>query len=295
MTDLNLNASFAALGTSGTAQLQEECAAMSENFAQYQVSFQTEEYSLSQIGRAMQNVAALGMQSDIDEGRVQKFLFDTTTGFLVTGYIQQPLYIAVVDDVPYLVSGRHRATGLSHLVDFGLSLNTKVACVVFYPASISIAMSMVMTSNGSRAVSKGESQGFKLARFGVSPDTNDCLRAGRDGTLSQSDAYINAAWFSYNSQEIGTRSITTVQSIAKSFYTLVKKLNYSFLDTCTLLDDMLFCIEEAAALAGETNLARKQGTVAENIVEILAIEAKKSPAKRQATRNVKAALFTRKL
>ena len=272
MSELNLSESFAAMSPENVAALKQEVAAMSRDFSAYQVDFQTDLMALSDIMEAM-----------------------TTTGFLTSGVLQQPIFIASFDGVNYGISGRHRTSALSQLVKFGLSLDTMIQVVIFSPASMAVAMSMVMTSNGSRAVTKGEANGFRLARYGVLPDVNDCLRAGRDGTLSQSDAFCNAAWFSYHEQSIGSRNNTSVQSIAKSFYTQCKKLNYSYEDTVKLLDDCLFKIEEAADLSGMTNVARGSGTIAENIVEILQLEPKEKASKKQAKRNVSATLFTRNL
>jgi hypothetical protein len=295
MSDLNLSESFSAMSPENLVALKDEVSKMSRDFSQYQVDFTTDLLPLSDIITAMDNVAALGMQAPVVESKVQSILFDTTTGFLTSGIMQQPIYIATYDGVNYGVSGRHRTSALEALTKFGLSLDTMVQVVMFTPSSMAVAMSMVMTSNGSRAVTKGEANGFRLARFGVLPEVNDCLRAGRDGTLSQSDAFANAAWFSYHEQEIGTRNNSTVQSIAKSFYTQCKKLNFSYEDTVKLLDDMLFNIEEASDLSGRTDVARGGATIAENIVEILQLQPKEKASKKQAKRNVSATLFTRNL
>jgi hypothetical protein len=292
---LSLTESFAAMSPENMAALKDEVSKMSRDFTPYQVDFTTDLLPLSDIVTAMDNVAALGMQAPIVESKVQSILFDTTTGFLTSGILQQPIYIAVWEDVLYGVSGRHRATALKTLMGYGLSPDTMIQVIMFRPESMAVAMSMVMTSNGSRAVTKGEANGFRLARFGVLPEVNDCIRAGRDGTLSQSDAFANAAWFSYHEQEIGTRNNSTVQSIAKSFYTQCKKLNFSYEDTVKLLDDMLFNIEEASDLSGRTDVARGGATIAENIVEILQLQPKEKASKKQAKRNVSATLFTRNL
>jgi hypothetical protein len=245
------------------------------------------------------------MQSEVSEKKVQSILFDPHTGFLTTGIFQQPVYVAEFDNVRYAVSGRHRINAMANLKKFGLSGDTLINVLLFKPTSMGIAMSLVLTSNGSRSVSKGENSAFKLAKYGVLPDCNDCLRAGRDGTLSQSDAFLNAAWFSYTSQGIGDRTITTVQSIAKSFYANLKKMYYSYNEICGLLDDMLYCIEDAAKLTGSTNVARSQGSIAENIVEMLKdrtdnqgnplIEYREAPTKKQAKKNVNATFFKRSL
>jgi hypothetical protein len=295
MSELNLTESFAALSAEAVTALRKECAAMSKDFSGFQVDFTTDLIPLVDIIGAMANVAALGMQAPIDLGKVQKILFDSTTGFLNSGILQQPIYLALVDGEYYGVSGRHRTAALSELLKYGLSEETLIQCVVFTPSSIAVAMSMVMTSNGSRAVTKGEANGFKLARYGVAPNVNDCLRAGRDGTLSQSEAFMNAAWFSYHEQGVGKRNNSTVQSIAKSFYAACKRMNFTYEDTVQCLDDMLFAIEEASDLSGATNVARGAGTIVENIIEILGLEAKERPAKKQAKRNVNATLFTRNL
>jgi hypothetical protein len=292
---LSLTESFAAYSKEQQEAIVLECAKMSRDFTPYQVDFQTDLMSLADIIESMDNVKALGMQAPVVESKVVSILFDTTTGFLNSCIMQQPIYIATYDGVNYGVSGRHRTSALEALTKFGLSLDTMVQVVMFTPSSMAVAMSMVMTSNGSRAVTKGEANGFRLARFGVLPEVNDCLRAGRDGTLSQSDAFANAAWFSYHEQEIGTRNNSTVQSIAKSFYTQCKKLNYSYEDTVKLLDDCLFNIEEASALCGRTDVARGGATIAENIVEILQLQPKEKATKKQAKRNVSATLFTRNL
>jgi hypothetical protein len=292
---ISLSESFAALKPEMVSQLKEECALMSQDFSSYQVDFVTDLLTLDQLIQAMKNVADLGMQADVNDKKVQAILFDAHTGFLSTGIMQQPIYIARFEGVDYAVSGRHRINAMANLRQFGLSGDTLVNVVLFRPASMGIAMSLVLTSNGSRSVSKGEHQGFKLAKYGVLPDCNDCLRAGRDGTLSQSDAFINAAWFSYSSQGIGDRTISTVQSIAKSFYAALKKMHYSFPEICTYLDDMLFNIEDAAKLTGSTNVARSQGTIAENIVELLGIEFQEPPAKKTAKKNVNATFFKRSL
>ena len=292
---LSLTESFSAYSKEQQEAIVAECAKMSRDFSEYQIDFETDLMSLADIIEAMDNVKALGMQAPIVESKVVSILFDTTTGFLNSCIMQQPIYIAQFDGVNYGVSGRHRTSALKALMPYGLSPDTMIQVVMFKPESMAVAMSMVMTSNGSRAVTKGEANGFRLARYGVLPETNDCLRAGRDGTLSQSDAFANAAWFSYHEQEIGGRNNTSVQSIAKSFYTQLKKLNYSYEDIIKLLDDMLFNIEEASALTGVTNVARGSGTIAENIVEILNLQPKEKAAKKQAKRNVSAVLFTRNL
>lgn len=292
---ISLAESFNALKPETVELLQEECAKMSEDFSGYQVEFVTELMTITELLQAMQNVAALGMQSDVSEKKVQNILFDAHTGFLSTGIIQQPIYVARFDGVDYAVSGRHRISALANLRQFGLKGDTLISVVLFKPETMGIAMSLVLTSNGSRSVSKGENSAFKLAKYGVLPDCNDCLRAGRDGTLSQSDAFINAAWFSYQSQDIGDRTITTVQSIAKSFYAALKKMHYSYAEICAYLDDMLFTIEEAAKLTGVSNVARAQGSIAENVIELLNIEFQEPPAKKQAKKNVNATFFKRAL
>jgi hypothetical protein len=292
---LSLSESFAAMSPENMTALKYELTTMSRDFSTYQVDFTTDLLPLSDIIIAMDNVAALGMQSPIAENKVQSILFDTTTGFLTSGILQQPIYIAVWDGVLYGVSGRHRTAALKTLMGYGLSGDTMIQVIMFKPESMAVAMSMVMTSNGSRAVTKGEANGFRLARFGVLPEVNDCLRAGRDGTLSQSDAFANAGWFSYHGQSIGTRNNSTVQSICKSFYTQCKKLNFSYEDTVKLLDDCLFAIEEAATLSGNSNVARGGATIAENIVEILGLQPKEKESKKVAKRNVSATLFTRNL
>lgn len=292
---LSLAESFSAMSPENMAALKQEVASMSRDFTPYQVDFTTDLLPLSDIITAMDNVAALGMQAPIAENKVQSILFDTTTGFLTSGIMQQPIYIAVWDGVLYGVSGRHRTSALQALTKFGLQLDTMIQVIVFKPESMAVAMSMVMTSNGSRAVTKGEANGFRLARYGVLPEVNDCLRAGRDGTLSQSDAFANAGWFSYHEQQIGTRNNSTVQSICKSFYTQCKKLNFSYEDTVKLLDDCLFAIEEASALTGVSNVARGGASIAENIVEILNLQPKEKASRKQAKRNVSATLFTRNL
>lgn len=292
---ISLAESFKALKPEMVSQLQEECAHMSQDFSDYQVEFVTELMTLDDLLQAMQNVAALGMQAEVSEKKVQTILFDAHTGFLTTGIFQQPIYVAEFDAVRYLVSGRHRITAKANLKQFGLKGDTLISVVLFKPATMGIAMSLVLTSNGSRSVSKGENSAFKLAKYGVLPDCSDCLRAGRDGTLSQSDAFINAAWFSYQSQDIGDRTISTVQSIAKSFYAALKKMHYSYTEICAYLDDMLFSIEDAAKLTGNSNVARNQGSIAENIVEMLNIEFQEPPAKKQAKKNVNATFFKRSL
>ena len=292
---ISLAESFSSLKPEMIEQLQTECAAMSKDFSNYQVDFTTDCLTLDQLIEAMDNVAALGMQADVNDKKVQAILFDAHTGFLTTGIFQQPVYVARIDGKDYAVSGRHRINAMANLRQFGLSGDTLINVVLFRPETMGVAMSLVLTSNGSRSVSKGEHQGFKLAKYGVLPDCNDCLRAGRDGTLSQSDAFLNAAWFSYQSQDIGDRTISTVQSIAKSFYAALKKMHYSFPEICAYLDDMLFNIEDAAKLTGSTNVARSQGTIAENIVELLAIEFQEPPAKKQAKKNVNATFFKRSL
>ncbi|OBQ44420.1 MAG: hypothetical protein AN484_06990 [Aphanizomenon flos-aquae WA102] len=295
MSELSLTESFAAMSPENMAALKDEVTTMSRDFSTYQVDFTTDLLPLSDIIIAMDNVAALGMQAPIAENKVQSILFDTTTGFLTSGILQQPIYIAVWDGVLYGVSGRHRSAALKTLMGYGLSPDTMIQVIMFKPSSMAIAMSMVMTSNGSRSVTKGESNGFRLARYGVLPEVNDCIRAGRDGTLSQSDAFANAAWFSYHEQAIGSRNNSTIQSIAKSFYTQCKKLNFSYEDTVKLLDDCLFNIEEASALCGRTDVARGGATIAENIVEILQLQPKEKATKKQAKRSVSATLFTRNL
>lgn len=292
---ISLSESFAALKPEMVAQLKEECALMSQDFSAYQVDFATDLLSLDQLIQAMKNVEDLGMQADVNDKKVQAILFDAHTGFLSTGLMQQPIYIARFDGVDYAVSGRHRINAMANLRQFGLSGDTLVNVVLFKPETMGVAMSLVLTSNGSRSVSKGEHQGFKLAKYGVLPDCNDCLRAGREGVLSQSDAFINAAWFSYQSQGIGDRTISTVQSIAKSFYAALKKMHYSFPDTCSYLDSMLYRIEEASKLTGNTNVARNQGNIAENIVELLGIEFQEPPARKTAKKNVNATFFKRAL
>lgn len=302
---ISLTESFKALKPEVVSQLQDECAKMSQDFSDYQVEFVTELMTVDDLLEAMQNVAALGMQADVSEKKVQTILFDAHTGFLTTGIFQQPIYVAEFDGVRYAVSGRHRISAIANLRQFGLKDDTLISVVLFKPTTMGIAMSLVLTSNGSRSVSKGENSAFKLAKYGVLPDCNDCLRAGRDGTLSQSDAFLNAAWFSYQSQGIGDRTITTVQSIAKSFYANLKKMYYSYHEICGLLDDMLYCIEDAAKLTGSTNVARSQGSIAENIVEMLKdrtdtngnplIEYRDAPAKKQAKKNVNATFFKRAL
>lgn len=295
MSELNLSESFSSMSPENMSALKAECSAMSRDFSTYQVDFTTDLLPLSDIITAMKNVEALGMQSPIAESKVQDILFDTTTGFLTSGIMQQPIFIAKLEDNLYAVSGRHRTSALKVLMDYGLASDTMIQVVMFRPESMAIAMSMVMTSNGSRSVTKGESNGFRLARYGVLPEVNDCLRAGRDGTLSQSDAFCNAGWFSYHSQKIGTRNNSTVQSICKSFYTQCKKLNFSYEDTVKCLDDCLFSIEEASALSGRTDVMRGGATIAENIVKILDLQLKERATKKQAKRNVSATLFTRNL
>jgi hypothetical protein len=292
---ISLSESFAALKPEMVSQLKEECALMSQDFSAYQVDFVTDLLSLDELIQAMKNVAELGMQADVNDKKVQSILFDAHTGFLSTGLMQQPVYVAQFDGKNYAVSGRHRINAMANLRQFGLSGDTLINVVLFKPETMGVAMSLVLTSNGSRSVSKGEHQGFKLAKYGVLPDCNDCLRAGRDGTLSQSDAFINAAWFSYSSQDIGDRTISTVQSIAKSFYAALKKMHYSFPEICAYLDDMLFNIEEAAKLTGNTNVARSQGSIAENIVEMLGIQFQEPPAKKTAKKSVNATFFKRSL
>lgn len=295
MSDITLNESFNALKPEIVEQLQKECATMSQDFSGYQVDFDSELMTLADLLEAMKNVADLGMQSEVSDKKVQTILFDPHTGFLTTGIFQQPVFVAEFDGNRYLVSGRHRITAISQLQRFGLSPDTLISVVLFKPETMGIAMSLVLTSNGSRSVSKGENSAFKLAKYGVLPDCNDCLRAGRDGTLSQSDAFINAAWFSYSAQGVGDRHITTVQSIAKSFYAALKKMHYSYTEICAYLDDMLYAIEEAAKLTGSTNVARNQGSIAENIVTMLNIEYQEPPAKKQSKKNVNATFFKRSL
>jgi hypothetical protein len=292
---ISLSETFAGLKPEMVSQLEEECALMSQDFSSYQVDFSSDLMTLDQLIQAMANVADLGMQADVNDKKVQAILFDVHTGFLTTGIFQQPVYVALFEGIYYAVSGRHRINAMANLKQFGLSGDTLINVILFKPDTMGVAMSLVLTSNGSRSVSKGEHQGFKLAKYGVLPDANDCLRAGRDGTLSQSDAFLNAAWFSYSSQDIGDRTISTVQSIAKSFYAALKKMHYSFPEICSYLDDMLFAIEDAARLTGSTNVARSQGTIAENIVTALGIEFQEAPAKKQAKKNVNATFFKRSL
>lgn len=305
MSELTLRETFAALSSDDIDALKSECEKMSADFTPYQVDFHNDLLTLSDILAAKERVAELGMQAEIDMNKVAKILFDTTNGFLVSCILQQPMFVALVDGMHYLISGRHRATALEQLMPYGLSGNTLINCVIFETDDIAVAMSMVLTSNGSRAVTKGENQGFKLARFGVKPEVNDCLRAGRDGTLSPNEAFMNACWFSYVEQEIGSRTITTVQGIAKSVYALLKKRNYTFNEIAALMDDVLYAIEEASDLTGVTNVARGSGTIAENIIEILEertdskgnplVMMKESASKKQAKRNVKATLFSKRL
>lgn len=302
---ISLRESFASLKPEVVEQFKKECAEMSSDFSPYQVDFVTDIMTLGDLLDAMSNVAALGMQADVSESKVQKILFDSSTGFLTTGLFQQPVFVAEYDGKRYLVSGRHRVTAMANLRQFGLSDDTLINVLLFKPDTMGVAMSLVLTSNGSRAVSKGENSAFKLAKYGVLPDCNDCLRAGRDGTLSQSDAFINAAWFSYEAQSIGDRTITTVQSISKSFYANLKKMYYNYNEICALLDDMLYCIEDAAKLTGSTNVARSQGSIAENIIEMLKertdskgnplVEYREAPAKKQAKKNINATFFKRAL
>ena len=268
---------------------------MSADFSNYQIDFVSDLMTLADLQTAMKNVADLGMQADISDSKVQKVLFDTSGGFLVSGVLQQPVFVACVDDTFYAVSGRHRISALSELVQFGLSRDTLVNVVLFKPDSIGLAMSMVLTSNGSRSVTKGETAGFKLAKYGVEPNCNDCLRAARENILSKKDGYSNAAWFSYAANEFGARSITTVQGIAGTFYSACIKMHYSFSEICDMMDEMLSNIEEACKVSNVTAVQRSSNVVVDSIIAMMKLEVQEAPVKAQAKRNVKATLFSRKL
>jgi hypothetical protein len=306
---LSLSESFASLSPENLEAIVNECAKMSQDFSDYQVDFTTDLMTLSDIITAMDNVKALGMQSDIHKGKVQTILFDPSTGFLTSCIMQQPIFVATFDDTDYGVSGRHRTTALKALMPYGLSGDTMIQVVRFKPSSMAIAMHLVTSSNGSRAVSKGENSNLKLARYGVLPEVKDCLRAGRDNTLPQVEAFQNAAWLSYNEQKIGARNNSTVQSIAKSFFTLAKKMNYDYNQICDLLDPMLHAIETASKLTNTTNVSRGSGTIAENIVKMFTtpytdkdgksirpiMHMKEKESKKVAKRDISATLFTRNL
>ncbi len=112
---LSLSESFAAYSPEQQEAIVAECAKMSRDFTPYQIDFQTDLMSLADIIEAMDNVKALGMQAPIIESKVVSILFDTTTGFLNSCIMQQPIYVAQFEGVNYGVSGRHRTTALEAL------------------------------------------------------------------------------------------------------------------------------------------------------------------------------------
>jgi len=292
---LTTKETFATYSAEQIAIIKSECAAMSADFSQYQIDFVSDLMALTDLLGAMRNVADLGMQADISDSKIQKVLFDTSGGFLVSGVLQQPIFVAVVDDTYYAVSGRHRISALFELTRYGLSMDTLINVVLFRPDSIGLAMSMVLTSNGSRSVTKGETAGFKLAKYGVEPNCNDCLRAARENILSKKDGYSNACWFSYTANEFGERSITTVQGIGGTFYSACVKMHYSFAEICDLMDSMLSSIETACKVSNVTAVQRSSNVVVDSIIAELGLEVQEAPQKKQAKRNAKATLFSRKL
>lgn len=292
---LSLKETLESLPADKISELRAACADMSNDFTKYQVPFATELMSLEDILIAAELVDDLGMQAEIDYGKVQRILFDTTSGLLVTGVLQQPLFVVKCEGLLYLCSGRHRATALKTLVQYGLDPQTLVNVLVFVTESMELAMQIVLTSNGSRAVTKGENSSFKLAQYGVKADANDCISAGRDGRITQSEAFLNACWFSYDDQTIGDRSISTVHSIAKSFYGSLKKMHYSYEQIITVMDDMLFNIEDASQLSGRTDVQRGSTVVVSALIELLGLLPKESQSIKQAKTAVKMTLFSKSL